>query len=104
MPPVGHLHWTPLLPWNHVPIALHPRVPLFAVRPYDSDNWKVSEGSNKHSLALGVEAVGDNNEGADLLEKKADDDLDDNVSTAVEIGQTVEFVLNIRAASRSWRS
>ena len=105
MPPVGHLHWTLLLPWNHVPIALHPRVPLFAVRPYEGGNWLPLEGGeSKNILALGIEASSDGNEGADLLEKKADDDLDENASTAVEIGQTVEFVLNIRAASRSWRS
>jgi len=50
------------------------------------------------------QAIGGGNEGADLLEKKADDDLDENVATQVELGRVVEFVLNIRAASRSWRS
>ena len=107
MPPVGNLHWTLLVPWNHVAMPLHSRVPLFGVRPHDPTSWQPPEdgGSNERSVALSNEAlIGEGNEGADLLEKKADDDLDENVATQVELGRTVEFVLNIRAASRSWRS
>ena len=62
------------------------------------------DGATNRSVALSNEAIGGGNEGADLLEKKADDDLDENVATQVELGRVVEFVLNIRAASRSWRS
>ena len=105
LPPVGHLHWTLLLPWNHAPLALHPRVPLFAVRGYERANWLPLQDDSKRSGALGMEASGpDANEMADLLEKRADDDLSESAATLIEVGQKVEFVLNIRAASRSWRS
>jgi len=39
MPPVGNLHWTLLVPWNHVAMPLHSRVPLFGVRPHDASSW-----------------------------------------------------------------
>jgi hypothetical protein len=40
LPPAGNLHWTALLPWNHATLALHERVPLFAVRPYEPAVWR----------------------------------------------------------------
>ena len=101
MPPVGHLHWTILVPWNHVAMPLHSRVPLFGVRPHVAANWQPPEAS---PVAIGLEAAGGGEDGADFLERKADDDLDENNASPVELGRVVEFVLNIRAASRSWRS
>ena len=104
VPPVGHLRWTILLPWNHAAMPLHSRVPFFGVRPYNAASWQPPEEGGVQALAIGLEAIGEGDEGADFLEKKADDDLDENNTEQVELGQTVEFVLNIRAASRSWRS
>ena len=48
---------------------------------------------------LGVEASGktltSRNESADMLEKKSDDDLDENAATQVELGRTPRTLLEL---------
>ena len=103
MPPAANLHWTVLLPWNHASMPLHARVPLFAVRPYDWLRWNPSEiGGSASTRTRKLLAMGE--DGAEMSERDGAHRLDENVTCEVEYARTVDFVLNIRAAARAFRS
>ena len=94
MGPTGNQFWTLLLPWNHRSLSFHTYVPLFAVHSYVEANWPSEEGPNE------ADAIGEGDEGADRLEKREGEELDESASVQVDHGKLVEFVLNFKAAQR----
>ena len=94
----GNRFWVVLLPWNHRSLSTHRYVPLFAVRAFAPSKWGGC-GDDAVDVAS-LDAIGEGEEGADRLEKPADESLDETATIQVERGKLVEFAVNVRSAQR----